>query len=55
MYDVDKGTMQMVYDVQTILHTEADVKGFTENFISVINQVTSNPDMLVKDIAVEKY
>ena len=55
MYDVDNGTMQMVYDAQTILHTENDLKCFTDNFVSVINQVTANPNVLIKDVVVEPY
>ena len=53
MYDVKSGEIGVGYDCQIKLLTEENVKNFHENLIEVIDQVTSNPDILVGDIKVK--
>ena len=54
MYNIDDNSIGIGYDCQVNLITEKDVEVFHKNLISAIEQVTANPDMLVKDITLKE-
>jgi len=53
LYDVNSGDIQMVYDVQTMIISEADVKKFHNLYIKILNLVTSCPQMVLEKIEVK--
>lgn len=54
MYNMADNSIGIGYDCQVQLVNENDVKVFHNNMLSVIEQVTANPDVLVKDIAMKE-
>lgn len=50
LYDYLNSEINVGYDAQIKLMTEENVKIFHQNLIKCIDQVTENPDMLIKDI-----
>ena len=50
LYDYLNSEINVGYDCQIKLMTEENVKIFHQNLIKCIDQVTENPDMLIKDI-----
>ena len=51
-YDIEKGDILMYYDVQTIITTGQDVDKFHKNFVSVLKQITENPNINISEIEV---
>lgn len=50
LYNLDKNCIQIAYDCQTKIITEEEVSIFHNNYISIINQIISNPDIKLEDI-----
>ena len=50
LYDVKEGNIKMAYDAQTKIINEEDIKVFHNNYLSVLEQVTANPDIRIEDI-----
>lgn len=53
LYDYKNNTIDIGYDAQVQLVSEQNVAQFHKNLISCIEQVSENPNMLVKDIQLE--
>lgn len=52
LYNVEDGNILMVYDCQTKIINENDVKDFHEKYLNIIDQVLNNPNILIKDIKI---
>lgn len=50
MYDLKNGDIKMVYDVQTKIITNNDVKVFHENYLYIIDQILNNNDICLNDL-----
>lgn len=50
LYDLNEGDIQMCYDVQDITTSAEDVLNYHTNYVSLINQITENPEILIKDL-----
>ena len=50
LYDLNKQTMQIAYDVQTKITTEEDVIAFHNRLTNILSQIIENPEILLKDI-----
>ena len=53
LYDIEKGDIDVAYDVQTKITTEADVKKFHNLYVKVLNLVTSCPQIVLEKIEVK--
>ncbi len=53
LYDINAGDIQMCYDVQDIITSAEDVQNYHNNYVSLINQITENPEILIKDLKVK--
>ena len=51
-YDIEQGDILMYYDVQTLITTGENVESFHKNYISVLEQITENPDKIIADISI---
>ena len=54
LYDYKNNEMGIGYDCQTALISEKNVKDFHKNLILCIEQVTNNPNILIKDIKLQE-
>ena len=54
LFDTKSNTMRMAYDVQTKTTTPEHVARFHEMYKNVLTQVLDNPQILLKDIVLEK-
>lgn len=53
LHDVVAGDARICYDVQSKIISESDVEAFHKNYIKVLNQLADNPDILLKDVAID--
>lgn len=54
VFDVQKETMSIVYDVQTKLMNGEDVKNFHEKLVETMNTALKNPNIKIEDIIVKE-
>ena len=50
LYDVKNGNIKMAYDAQKKIISEEDVNVFHKNYLKVLEQVTSNPEIKIENI-----
>ena len=53
LYDIDKGVIDMAYDVQDKMISEDDVLRYHKNYIAVINQAMDNPSIALGDVKID--
>ena len=53
LYDVNTSAMKFVYEAQKKLINEADIDLFQKNYVSVINQLLDDRNVLLKDVKVD--
>ncbi|MBR7091056.1 MAG: hypothetical protein IKC79_01225 [Clostridia bacterium] len=53
LYDINTGEIQVAYDVQTMTHTEADIKKFHTLYVKILNLVMSCPQIVLEKIEVK--
>ena len=54
LYNTNEGDANLAYDVQDKIISRDDVIRFHKNYISIINQIMDNPDILIKDIKINQ-